>query len=132
MKRIISRLKNIELEEHLDEMQLALFLDKKLNEAERGKVFQHLSQCKQCRDVLRMGNEMRERKQLKPVNNASYVKALLPLIAGVVLFFGVPIVDKPPAQNTFKSMGAKKNIFDTSIEYWEKLWHRYFGERQGK
>jgi len=46
MKKIASRLKDKAFIEHLDDMQLALFTDNKLNEKEKEEVFKHLSQCK--------------------------------------------------------------------------------------
>ena len=63
MKKITELLKDKEFTEHLSEMQLALFLDEQLEPKEREEVFKHLSQCKRCRDVLKVASELREEKK---------------------------------------------------------------------
>ena len=131
MKRIVAQLKDKELTEHLDEVQLALFTDHKLNEQDKEEVFKHLSQCKRCREVLQIASELRvEEEKLKPINNVDYkglVKRLGSVAAVFIVFFSVPQIDGQFDAPVFKGFREEKNVFDESIEYWEKLFDKYFG-----
>ena len=131
MKKITALLKDKEFTEHLSEMQLALFTDEQLEPKEREEVFKHLSQCKRCRDVLKVASEIREEeKKLKPANNIDYkglFKRLSAVVAVVAIFFSVPQIDNQFDTPAFKGYVAQKGIIDKSIEYWEKLFEKYFG-----
>lgn len=130
MKNIALQLKDKEFTEHLNEMQLALFTDNQLKPKEKEEVFKHLSQCKRCRDVLKIASELREEeKKLKPANNIDYkgtLKRLSAVVAVVVIFFSVPQIDHQFDTPAFKGYVAKKNILEKSIEYWEKLFEKWF------
>ena len=112
-------------------MQLALFTDKKLSQKEEDKVFEHLAQCKRCRDVLKLANKLEDedKKQL-PVNNPSYkgmLKHFIPLAAGLVIVLGIPQGNKylnpePSMKGTF----VDKNIFEESIDFWENVYKKLF------
>ena len=131
MKNIALQLKDKEFTEHLDEMQLALFTDNQLKPKEKEEVFKHLSQCKRCRDVLKIASELREEeKKLKPANNIDFkgtLKRLSAVVAVVVIFFSVPQIDHQFNTPAFKGYVAEKNILEKSIEYWEKLFEKWFG-----
>lgn len=131
MKRILAQLKDKEFSEHLDEVQLALFTDNKLDEQEKEEVFKHLSQCKRCREVLQIASELRvEEEKLKPINNVDYkglAKRLGSVAAVFIVFISVPQIDGQFDAPVFKSFMEEKNVFDESIEYWEKLFEKYFG-----
>ena len=131
MKNIALQLKDKEFTEHLNEMQLALFTDNQLKPKEKEEVFKHLSQCKRCRDVLKIASELREEeKKLKPANNINYkgtLKRLSAVVAVVVIFFSVPQIDHQFDTPAFKGYVAEKNILEKSIEYWEKLFEKWFG-----
>ena len=131
MKNIALQLKDKEFTEHLNEMQLALFTDNQLKPKEKEEVFKHLSQCKRCRDVLKIASELREEeKKLKPANNIDYkgtLKRLSAVVAVVVIFFSVPQIDHQFDTPAFKGYVAEKNILEKSIEYWEKLFEKLFG-----
>ncbi len=130
MKNIALQLKDKEFTEHLNEMQLALFTDNQLKPKEKEEVFKHLSQCKRCRDVLKIASELREEeKKLKPANNINYkgtLKRLSAVVAVVVIFFSVPQIDHQFDTPAFKGYVAEKNILEKSIEYWEKLFEKWF------
>ena len=132
MRKITSLLKDKEFKEHLSEMQLALFIDNKLKSKEREEVFKHLSRCKRCRDILKIASELKEdEKRLKPINNIDYkgiLKRLGAVVAVVVIFFSVPQIDHQFNTPAFKGYVAKKNILEKSIEYWEKLFEKWFGD----
>lgn len=136
MKRIAAQLKDKEFTEHLDELQLALFAENKLNEQEKEEVFKHLSQCKRCREVLKVAAEIKgEEKKLKPINNINYkgtLKRLSVVASFAIVFFTVPQLDAQ-FDNTvvFKGSVDKGSILDESIEYWEKLFDKYFGGDEG-
>jgi len=129
MKIIASRLKDREFDKHLDDMQLYLFSQDRLNKEDRDEVFKHLSECKRCRDVLKTAKEIEEMdKGMKPVNNInykSYLKVLSPLVASVLIFFVVPEIDKPPISNIrTKGIIIKQPLLDKNIEYWSKLFKK--------
>jgi len=130
MKRVAKRLKNQEFTEHIDDMQLALFMDKKLDKQQRDRVFEHLSHCKRCRDVLKVASEIaQENQRLEPVNNIDYMgylRAFIPFVAGVVLFFGVPMVDDSSPDVSFKGVECEEGIIDRSLNYWEKRFNEWF------
>jgi len=132
MKKRASLLKDKAFEEHLDEVQLALFTDNKLNEEEREEVFKHLSQCKRCREVLKIASEIRvEEQKLQPINNVDYrgkLKRLAPVVAIFIAFISVPKIDTQFKDSVvFKGAVVEKGIIEESIEYWEKLFDKYFG-----
>lgn len=132
MKNIVSKLKDKEFSEHLDEHQLALFIEHKLDENEREEVFKHLSQCKRCREVLQIASEIKaEEETLKPINNIDYKGTLnkLGLVAAMfVVFISVPQLDNQfESSVVFKGSVEEKGIIDESIEYWEKLFDKVFG-----
>jgi len=134
MKRVISQLKDKEFEEHLDEMQLALFTEEKLNENEKEEVFKHLSQCKRCREVLKVASEIKieaqKNKRMQPINNIDYKRTLKrfgSLAAIFIVFISVPKIDTQFDTPAFKGFMDEKGIIDESIEYWEKLFDRFFG-----
>ena len=133
MKNIALQLKDKEFTEHLNEMQLALFTDNQLKPKEKEEVFKHLSQCKRCRDVLKIASELREEeKKLKPANNIDYkgtLKRLSAIVAIVIIFFSVPQIDNQFDTPAFKGYVVEKGIIDKSIEYWEKLFEKYFGNK---
>jgi len=132
MKKRASLLKDKAFEKHLDEIQLALFTDNKLNEEEKEEVFKHLSQCKRCREVLQVASEIRvEEQKLKPMNNVDYkgkLKRLAPVVAIFIAFISIPKIDTQfKSSVVFKGAVVEKGIIDESIEYWEKLFEKYFG-----
>ncbi len=133
MRKITSLLKDKEFTEHLSEMQLALFTDNQLKPKEREEVFKHLSQCKRCRDILKIASELKEdEKRLKSINNIDYkgtLKRLGAVVAIVVIFFSVPQIDHQFNTPAFKGYVAEKNILEKSIEYWEKLFEKWFGNK---
>lgn len=129
MKNIASRLKDKTFTEHLDEMQLALFFDNKLEEEQREEVFKHLSQCKQCRDVLKVASEMRQEVS-KPANNIDY-KRFIPLgiVASLMITtFTIPSIAEYPDEVTFKSAIEKKSFIDKTIYYWECRFNELFSD----
>ena len=129
MKKIASRLKDIEFTEHIDDMQLALFRDHKLDEESEEEVFKHLAQCKRCRDVLKVASEIEtEEKRLKPANNLNYKGALqrLGVVASfAIVFLVVPQVNQEE-QPSFKGITEEKNIFEEAIDYWEEKFEAWF------
>ncbi len=131
MKKIASLLKDKEFTEHLSEMQLALFTDNKLAEKENEEVFKHLSQCKRCRDVLKIASQIREEeKKLKPSNNIDYkptLKKLGVVASFAIIFFTMPQIDPQFNTPSFKGFVEEKGIIDETIEYWERLFEKYFG-----
>ncbi len=131
MKNIASQLKDKAFKEHLDEMQLALFRDHKLNEEEKEEVFKHLSQCRRCRDVLKVASEIREEEQKQnPANNLDYrptLKKLGVVASFAIIFFTTPQIDHQFDKPTFKGFTEEKGIIDESIEYWERLFEKFFG-----
>ena len=131
MRKTASQIKDKEFEEHLSEMQLALFTDNQLEPKEREEVFEHLSQCKRCRDVLKVASEIREEEQkLKPANNIDYkglFKRLGSVAAIFIVFISVPKIDNQFDTPVFKGCVVEKGIIDESIEYWEKLFNKWFG-----
>jgi len=129
MKKIASRLKEQNFTEHIDEMQLALFSDHKLNEAQREEVFKHLSQCQRCRDVLKIASEIKAQEQkLKPANNLNY-KGALKRLGGVaalfLIFIATPQIDQQN-EATFKGVCEEKGLFEEALEYWEKKFQKLF------
>ena len=138
MKNITSRLKDKAFTEHLDEMQLALFTDNRLDQEEREEVFKHLSHCKQCRDVLKMASEIRQEEEkkkevLKPANNIDY-KRFIPLgiIASLLITtFTIPSIAEYPDERVFKSFIEEKSFIDKSIYYWECRFNELFGGGEG-
>ena len=131
MKNSASLLKDKAFKEHLNDMQLALFTDHKLDEKEKEEVFKHLSQCKRCRDVLKVASQIREEeKKLKPVNNIDYkgvLKRFGSVAAIFIVFVSVPKLDHQFDTPVFKGFVEEKGIIDVSIEYWEKLFDKFFG-----
>jgi len=134
MKRVISQLKDKEFDEHLDEMQLALFTEEKLDVEEKEEVFKHLSQCKRCREVLKVASEIKieeqKNKKMQPINNISYkrtLKRFASVAAIFIIFIAVPQIDTQFDTPAFKGSMEEKGIIDESIEYWEKLFDRFFG-----
>ena len=127
MKDIASHIPEHEFDEHLDLMQLTLFKEQKLTEDEENLVFEHLSQCKHCRDVLKFANELEEEeKKIEPVNNPDYkgmLKHFMPFAAAVVIFLGVPQGDKYfNTDASMKGVFTDKNIFEESMEFWGKVY----------
>lgn len=136
MKNIASKLEDKEFTEHLDEMQLALFTDNKLEEKEKEEVFKHLSKCKRCRDILKIASEIRtEEKKLKPANNIDYksvLKRFGSVAAVFIVFISVPQIDGQfESSVVFKGSVVEKGLIDESIEYWEELFNKYFGGDEG-
>jgi len=116
-------------ETHIEPMQLALFKEKKLSQEEEDKVFEHLAQCKRCREVLKFSNELEnEDKKIKPVNNPDYkgiVKNFMPFAAALVIFFGVPQGDKYFNNDaTMKGASVERNIFEESMYFWKKVYDK--------
>ena len=136
MKKIASLLKDKAFTEHLSDMQLALFTDHKLDEKEKEEVFKHLSQCKRCRDVLKIASQIREEeRKLKPTNNIDYKPTLKKL--GMVASFAVVILAMPQIDNqfktpTFKGIVEQKSLIDETIEYWESLLKKIFNQEKGE
>ena len=130
MRKIASLLKDKAFTKHLDEMQLALFTDNKLDEKEREEVFRHLSQCRRCRDVLKVASDIREEeKKLKPSNNIDYkptLKKLGVVASFAIIFFTTPQIDHQFDAPSFKGFVEEKGIIDETIEYWEKLFEKWF------
>lgn len=127
MKDIASHIPEHEFDEHLDLMQLTLFKEQKLTEDEENLVFEHLSQCKHCRDVLKFANELEEEEEkIKPINNPDYrgkLKHFLPFAAAAVIFLGVPQGDKYFNPNSgFKGNVIDKNILEESMAFWGKVY----------
>ena len=132
MKSVVSHLKNKEFTEHLNEMQLALFVDNQLNEAEKEEVFKHLSQCKRCREVLKVASEIKqEEEKLKPANNINYKKfSRLALVSSfAIVFFAVPNLAGYPDEVIFKSGFEEKSILDKTLHYWERRFEDVFGNK---
>lgn len=130
MKKIASLLKDKEFIEHLDEMQLTLFRDNKLDGKEREEVFKHLSQCRRCRDVLKVASDIREEeKKLKPSNNIDYkptLKKLGVVASFAIILFTMPQIDPQFNTPSFKGFVEDKGIIDETIEYWERLFEKWF------
>jgi len=143
MKKIASQIRDETFQEHLDEMQLALFMDNQLKEAEREEVFKHLSRCQSCREVLKIASELKKEAQhlqettpsssLKVANNIDYVgylKPFIPFVAMLVLFLVPPAIENTP-QNSFKGIACQKGIIERSLDYWEKKFEAWFGQGDG-
>jgi len=130
MKIVAKKLKDQEFNEHIDDMQLALFLDNQLSKNKREEVIKHLAECKRCRDVLKIAKEIEQNQ--KPINNTNYIgylKPFIPFVAGVVLFFGVPMIDSSYT-TSFKGIGNEMSILDRSLDYWEEKFEEwFFGEK---
>lgn len=126
MKNIVDRFPDKTFETHPSDMQLARFQEQKLNDVELQEMQSHLVECKRCRTILIEANRSRKEMELKPVNNINYFKALSPLIAGAIIFVTVPMIDKPSSDIQYKGIEIKKGIFESSVEYWEKLYEKYF------
>jgi len=130
MKNIASQLKDKEFEEHLSEMQLTLFTDNQLEPKEREEVFKHLSQCKRCRDVLKVASEIREEEQkLKPANNINYKRFIpLAIASSVILTMGIlPAMENYPDEVPLKGIMEEKSFLDKTIYYWECRFDEIFG-----
>ncbi len=134
MKNLLLRFEDKEFEEHIDPMQLTLFKENKLSEEAREDVFQHLSQCKRCREVLKVSNELTQEldKKSVPINNIDYrgiIKSFIPFVVGVVIFLGIPQWDKYFNNNvSMKSTHEGRNILIESVLYWEALFKKLFIE----
>jgi len=128
MKTLTSHINNSEFKEHLTPVQLTLFKEHKLSEKEREIVFEHLAQCKRCREVLKIASELEQKET--PINNPNYMgtlKHFIPFAAAVVIFLGVPQGAKFFTEGvSTKSVINEKNIFEESIEYWEELLEKLF------
>ena len=135
MKNILLRFEDKEFEEHIDSMELTLFKEKKLSEEAREDVFHHLSQCKRCREVFEISNELTQEsdKKIVPANNLDYkgiIKPFIPFAAGVIIFLGVPQGDKYFNNNvSMKGTHEEKNILMESVAYWEALFNRLFMDK---
>lgn len=131
MKKEILKSTDKEFKEHLDEMQLTLFFENRLNEAEKEEVFKHLSQCKRCREVLKVATEIKqEEEKLKPVNNINYKKFSRLAIASVaaVAFFAQPNLAGYPDEVNFKGGFEEKSFLDKTLYYWECRFEDVFGD----
>ena len=130
MKKITALLKDKEFTEHLSEMQLALFIDEQLEPKEREEVFKHLSQCKRCRDVLKVASELRvEEEKLKPANNTNY-KRFIPLAIASSIFLTMgtlPAMENYPDEVALKGVMEEKSFLDKTIYYWECRFDEVFG-----
>jgi len=126
MKNIVDRFPDKTFETHPSDIQLAQFKEQKLNNEELQEIQKHLVECKRCRTILIEASRSLKESKLKPVNNIIYLKALSPLIAGAIIFVAVPIIDKPSSDIQYKNIEIEKNIFESSVEYWEKLYEKYF------
>jgi len=129
MKKIASQLKDHAFTEHIDDMQLALFKEDKLNEKEKEEVWQHLSQCQECRDVLKIASEIESQEQkLQPANNLNY-KGALKRLGGVaalfLIFIATPQIDQQ-SEPTFKGVCEEKGLFEEALKYWEEKFDKYF------
>ena len=122
MKKIASQIGEQEFTEHIDEMQLALFSENRLNETEREEVFKHLSQCKRCRDVLKIASEIKTQEtKPKPANNPNYKKFIpLAIASSIILTMGtLPAIQNYPDQLIFKGGFEEKGFVDKTIYYWK-------------
>ena len=131
MKRIASQLKEQNFTEHIDEMQLALFSENRLNEEEREEVFKHLSQCKRCRDVLNIASEIKaEEQRVKPANNPNYKKFIpLAIASSIILTMGtLPAIQNYPDEVMFKGGFEEKGFVDKTIYYWKCRFDEIFGK----
>ncbi|HHD80541.1 MAG TPA: zf-HC2 domain-containing protein [Campylobacterales bacterium] len=122
IKQAVSRLKECSFTEHIDDMQLALFREQKLPPKEREEVFRHLAHCKECREVLKIANEIEQEEQkLKPSNNINYkgtLRGLIMVSAIFVVCFAIPKIQNYPDEIYFKGID-KKSVLDKTLDYWE-------------
>ena len=122
--------KDKKFETHIGPMQLALFKDKKLSEIQEEKVFEHLSKCKRCREILKIASELeREEKEIAPINNPDYkgmLKRTMPFAASfIILVLGAPQVDKYLNDDVnLKGSFMEKSILEETIDYWEELFEK--------
>ena len=145
MKNIAKQIKDQIFKEHIDEIQFTLFIDNELSDIDTKEVWKHLSQCKRCREVLKMTSEIRieeekiqsvhqlNKKKLQPANNLDYKSTLLKRLGGVAVMFLillVPVEIEKLNAPVFKGITEEKNIIEEAIEYWEERFNRWFGENK--
>jgi len=112
-------------------MQLTLFVENRLNEAEKEKVFKHLSQCRRCREVIKVASEIKEEEAtLKPTNNINYTKFSRLAVASsfAIVFFAVPNLAGYPDEVVLKSGFKEKSFLDKTLHYWERRFEDVFGD----
>jgi len=129
MRNIASRIKDQEFTEHIDDMQLALFREKRLNQQSREEVFKHLAHCKRCRDVLKVVSEIEaEEKKTKPANNINYKKIIsLTIASSLLLTFGtLPAMENFPDETNFKGVFEEKSFLDKTVYYWQCRFNEIF------
>ena len=129
MKNIASQLKNQEFTEHIDDVQLSLFRDKKLNQQEKEEVFKHLAQCQRCRDVLKVASEIKiEENKSRYQNNTNYKKFIpLAIASSILLTIGtLPAIQHYPDEVVFKGGVEEKSFLDKTIYYWECRFYEVF------
>ena len=132
LKTILAEL-NQEHKTHLSKEQFTLFIEDRLTNKEKEEVFKHLATCKRCRDILNTATKLKEEESLKPVNNINYkrvIKQLAIVASFVIVFLGVPLLDKQSKQEIiFKGAPIEKNIFIEAVEYWQKLVNKIFSKK---
>jgi len=129
MRNIASRIKEQEFTEHIDDMQLALFREKRLNQQSREEVFKHLAHCKRCRDVLKVVSEIEaEEKKNRYSNNINYKKIIpIAIASSILLTLGtVPSIKKFPDEIHLKGIFQEKSFIDKTIYYWECRFNELF------
>ena len=127
MKKIISRIKEKQFTdtEHIEEMQLALFKEGKLDKNAQEAIWQHLSQCQECREVLKIASELattHKQQHNRPANNPNYQGALRRLggVAAIfIIFLAIPHLDQS-SETTFKGACEEQGIFEKAWAYWGK------------
>jgi len=129
MRNIASRLKDQEFTEHIDDMQLALFRENRVNKQSREEIFEHLANCKRCRDVLKVVSEIEaEEKKTKPANNINYKKIIpLAIASSILLTVGtLPAIQNFPDETNFKGVFEEKSFLDKTVYYWECRFNEIF------
>ena len=129
MRNIASQIKDQEFTEHIDDMQLALFRDNRLDRKKREEVFKHLAHCKRCRDVLKVVSQIEaEEKKPKYANSINYKKIAPLAIASSILLTIVtlPAIQNFPDEINFKGLFQEKNFIDKTIYYWECRFNEIF------
>jgi len=104
-----------------------------LEPIEKKYVHYYLKNYIEWRELLLTIEEDNER--LKPINNTNYkgkLKRLGSVAAIFIIFFAVPQIDTQfKSSVVFKGAVVEKGIIDESIEYWEKLFDKWFGGDEG-
>ena len=121
-KIIDKKLEDREFERHIDELELASFIDDKLDNEQKEEIVEHLIYCKRCRDIVK---EVREEKRQKK----TLIRVIIaPLMVASILsiIFIPPIIYPLEMKNIDDEIGFKgkimtqesENIFTKTIKWW--------------